>query len=158
MGDYCQGNETEEHISIKETEALTKVLMAMEEHEILVANIVGQGVQGSQGGTSRAVTQGDVENTSDKVGPMGVSAPPVAYTSPIVKEYLKAVTGEQLQQGITPQQAKPVFLPKIIKVCQYIVQQIEREKFPIKLFIRARDQAIFKAVFFAGDRGLVKKM
>ncbi|XP_078667576.1 uncharacterized protein LOC144909439 [Branchiostoma floridae x Branchiostoma belcheri] len=72
--------------------------------------------------------------------------------SPIVKDYLKAVTGEQLQQGITPQQAKPLFLPKIIKVCQYIVQQIETEKSPIKLFIRARDQAIFKAVFFAGDR------
>ncbi|KAI8496632.1 hypothetical protein Bbelb_252870 [Branchiostoma belcheri] len=32
MGDYWQGNETEEHISIKETEALTKVLIAMEQH------------------------------------------------------------------------------------------------------------------------------
>ncbi|KAI8506605.1 hypothetical protein Bbelb_160320 [Branchiostoma belcheri] len=263
MGDYWQGKETEEHISIKETEALTKVLIAMEQHvrnkrveawvdnknlisawenqgsrslaltravvrlwetvigynidlmltyvpskdnpadepsrrlsasdaklhskvfaridkelggqqgfdEILVANIMGQGIHGCQGGTSRTtsvtlpVSQSDVENTSDNLGPhgrggewderLGLGNP---AASPIVKEYLKAVTGEQLQQGITPQQAKPLFLPKIIKVCQYIVQQIETEKSPIKLFIRARDQAIFKAVFFAGDRGLVKKM
>ncbi|KAI8487250.1 hypothetical protein Bbelb_350480 [Branchiostoma belcheri] len=284
MGDYWQGNETEEHISIKETEALTKVLIAMEQHvrnkrveawvdnknlisawenqgsrslaltravvrlwetvigynidlmltyvpskdnpadepsrrlsasdaklhskvfaridkelggqqgfdvdlmalpsnvqtarngqtlkffspwpvpgaqgEILVANIMGQGIHGCQGGTSRTtsltlpVSQSDVENTKDGRGGewderLGLGNP---AASPIVKEYLKAVTGEQLQQGITPQQAKPLFLPKIIKVCQYIVQQIETEKSPIKLFIRARDQAIFKAVFFAGDR------
>ncbi|KAI8490886.1 hypothetical protein Bbelb_313050 [Branchiostoma belcheri] len=69
-----------------------------------------------------------------------------------VRKYLKAVTAEQLQRGLTPRQARPVFLPKILAVCQYIGKAIEEERSGTKLFILARDRAIFKALFFAGDR------
>ncbi|KAI8494630.1 hypothetical protein Bbelb_278560 [Branchiostoma belcheri] len=70
----------------------------------------------------------------------------------VVKKYLKSVTEEQLQQGLTPRQAKPVFLEKIVKVCKLIEQRRQLETSAIKIFILARDEAIFKALFFAGDR------
>ncbi|KAI8490250.1 hypothetical protein Bbelb_319880 [Branchiostoma belcheri] len=59
---------------------------------------------------------------------------------------------EQLSQGTTPRQAKPVFLDKIIKVCKHIVDRIPQEKSAIRVYTLARDQAIFKAAFFSGDR------
>ncbi|KAI8484560.1 hypothetical protein Bbelb_376670 [Branchiostoma belcheri] len=70
----------------------------------------------------------------------------------VVKKYLKSVTEEQLQQGLTPRQAKPVFLENIVKVCKLIEQRRQLETSAIKIFILARDEAIFKALFFAGDR------
>ncbi|KAI8485266.1 hypothetical protein Bbelb_370130 [Branchiostoma belcheri] len=70
----------------------------------------------------------------------------------VVKKYLKSVTEGQLQQGLTPRQAKPVFLEKIVKVCKLIEQRRQLETSAIKIFILARDEAIFKALFFAGDR------
>ncbi|KAI8482941.1 hypothetical protein Bbelb_393590 [Branchiostoma belcheri] len=73
-------------------------------------------------------------------------------TSKEVKQYLASVTAEQLGQGLTPQQARPVFLSKIVKVCEHIAGKIQSEKSASRLFTLARDQAIFKAAFFSGDR------
>ncbi|KAI8480228.1 hypothetical protein Bbelb_420270 [Branchiostoma belcheri] len=70
----------------------------------------------------------------------------------MVKQYLASVTAEQLRQGSTPQQAKPVFLDKIVQVCEAISEKITSEKSAARMFTMARDQAIFKAAFFSGDR------
>ncbi|KAI8494119.1 hypothetical protein Bbelb_284660 [Branchiostoma belcheri] len=70
----------------------------------------------------------------------------------VVKQYLASVTAEQLGQGSTPHQAKPVFLDKIVQICTFISEKIASEKSASRLFTLARDQAIFKAAFFSGDR------
>ncbi|KAK3745533.1 hypothetical protein QZH41_002902 [Actinostola sp. cb2023] len=56
-----------------------------------------------------------------------------------VREYLKAVTAEQLQALVSPQQAHPLMSSPTVG--------------PSDLFILARDQAFFKTLFFSGDRG-----
>lgn len=69
------------------------------------------------------------------------------------EDYLRVVTAEQIQARITPRQATPFFLDKLVQLAQYIDRELSSSTiFPIQRFILARDQAYFKAVFFSGDR------
>lgn len=70
-----------------------------------------------------------------------------------VKQYLKAVTAEQLQARITPKQATPLFINKLTSLAHLLDKQILLNALsPTDLFIRAGDQAFFKTLFFSGDR------
>ena len=70
--------------------------------------------------------------------------------SPEVQKYLKASTEEQLQAGITPKQAVPLLLPKLLLLARFLNRKIAAHS---GLFILARDQAFFKTLLFRGDRG-----
>lgn len=71
-----------------------------------------------------------------------------------VKEYLKAVTAEQLQALVTPKQATPLFVNKLLLLSRHLDRKMMEPKLsPTALFILARDQAFFKTLFFSGDRG-----
>ena len=73
-----------------------------------------------------------------------------------VKAYLKAFTSEQLQAAVTPKQATPLFLIKIVPLscliqgkCYFLVLLL------LSYFVYARDAAFFKTLFFSGDRANV---
>ena len=79
----------------------------------------------------------------------------------LVKLYLKQVTAEQLQAHSTPKQALPIFPDKLLQLSRSLEKSILRPSLsPSEIFILARDQAFFKALFYSGDRagdlGLVK--
>ena len=71
-----------------------------------------------------------------------------------VKDYLRLVTAERLQARVTPKQAFPFFVDKLV------AQLSDYNITPTHRLVLARDQEHFKAVFFSGDRpgdmGLVK--
>ena len=74
-------------------------------------------------------------------------------TSSTVKQYIKCIKEEQAKAHILPRQAKPIFLSKLRKISQFISNQLERTDFTAQdKYILARDQALFKLQFFAGDR------
>ena len=74
--------------------------------------------------------------------------------SPEVQKYLKASTEEQLQARITPKQAVPLFLPKLLLLARFLNRNIASHSINSSgLFILARDQAFFKTLLFSGDRG-----
>lgn len=71
----------------------------------------------------------------------------------LVKDYLKAVTREQLQARITAKQATPFFVDKLTQLAEHLQRLLTKPGLsPIQRFIVARDQAYFKTVFFSGDR------
>jgi integrase len=71
----------------------------------------------------------------------------------LVKQYLKAVTAEQLQARITPKQAKPFFPDKLLLLSRHLDKKLnDPSAVPSDLFILARDQAFFKGLFYSGDR------
>ena len=71
-----------------------------------------------------------------------------------VQRYLKVLTEEQLRAHITPKQAVSLFLSKLLLLARYRNWKIaERSVNPSGLFVLARDQPFFKALFFSGDRG-----
>ena len=71
-----------------------------------------------------------------------------------MQKYLKASTEKQLRANITPKQAVPLFLSKLLLLARYLSWKIaERSVNPSGLFVLARDQAFFKALFFSDDRG-----
>lgn len=74
--------------------------------------------------------------------------------SRLIKQYVKMVNEEQAKARILPKQAKPLFMGKIRSISSYIENQMKsgeiltlRERYTL-----ARDQAVFKLQFFAGDR------
>lgn len=70
-----------------------------------------------------------------------------------VKAYLKAFTSEQLQAAVTPKQATPLFLVKIVQLSRLIQVKMSVPGITAsQLFVYARDAALFKALFFSGDR------
>lgn len=72
----------------------------------------------------------------------------------LVKKYLKAVTAEQLQARVTPKQATPLFIDKLVVLSQSLEKQAQSKPItPSQMYILARDQAFFKTLFFSGDRG-----
>ena len=78
-----------------------------------------------------------------------------------MKLYLRQVTAEQLQAHSTPKQALPIFPDKLLQLSCSLEKSILRPSLsPSEIFILARDQAFFKALFYSGDRagdlGLVK--
>ncbi|KAK3747371.1 hypothetical protein QZH41_016499, partial [Actinostola sp. cb2023] len=72
----------------------------------------------------------------------------------VVRDYLKAVTSEQLQARVTPKQAHLLFMQKLLLLPRFLSKQMTNTTVtPTDLFILARDQAYFKALFISGDRG-----
>ena len=77
---------------------------------------------------------------------------PFQTSHTIVKRYLKALTEEQLQARVLPQQAEPFFVHDLI-LCSKIeglLKGLARD--PRHVFIYARDLTYFKLHFFSGDR------
>ena len=75
-------------------------------------------------------------------------------TDLLVKQYLKEVTAEQLQARVTPKQASPIFLDKLLLLSRHLEKRLLLTSLtPTDIFITARDQAFFKTLFFSGDRG-----
>lgn len=73
--------------------------------------------------------------------------------SSVVRQYLKYIKEEQARAHICPKQAKPLFLTKIYVIASYIKRQQARDDLSLReRFVLARDQAMFKLQFFAGDR------
>lgn len=71
----------------------------------------------------------------------------------IVKRYLKALTEEQLQARVLPQQAEPFFVHDLMILCSKIEGLLKDPDIdPTHVFIYARDLAYFKLHFFSGDR------
>ena len=70
-----------------------------------------------------------------------------------LKQYLKAVTVEQLQAQITPPQATPVFVHDLVRLSHFLDKKLLSDKLSsIEMFVLMRDQAFFKTLFFGGDR------
>ena len=70
-----------------------------------------------------------------------------------VKAYLKAFTSEQLQAAVTPKQATPLFLIKIVPLSRLIQGKMLLPGITAsQLFVYARDAAFFKTLFFSGER------
>ena len=69
-----------------------------------------------------------------------------------VKAYLKAFTSEQLQAAVTPKQTTPLFLVKIVQLSRLIQEKMLVPGITAsRLFVYARNAALFKALFFSGD-------
>lgn len=76
---------------------------------------------------------------------------PACATS--VKEYLKVVKQEHSEARVTPKQAKPLFLGKLEKVCNYLGREIEFGGLSVgDRFLALRDRAFLCLQFYAGDR------
>jgi hypothetical protein len=70
-----------------------------------------------------------------------------------VKQYLKAFTSEQLQAAVTPQQATPLFVNKLLLLSRHIQRKMGvPDVAAVSLFTFARDHAFFQTLFFSGDR------
>ena len=81
---------------------------------------------------------------------LGVGNPAADRT---VKNYLISIRAEQLKAHVTPRQAEPVLLSDLEVLARHIHKQIQNlELDPLQLYLLARDQAVFKALFFSADR------
>ena len=70
-----------------------------------------------------------------------------------VKDYLSNITAEQLQARVTPLQATPLLLSDLETLSSHIFTSLLKPMLePHQVFLLARDQAFFKALFFSGDR------
>ena len=71
-----------------------------------------------------------------------------------VKRYLADVREEQLKARVVPCQAEPFLLEDLMKISSHIHFQLMHSAnlTPSQIYILARDQAMFKVLFFAGDR------
>lgn len=71
-----------------------------------------------------------------------------------VKTYLSNVREEQLKARVTPRQAEPILVNDLLVISEYIRALLLHSSTlrAIRIFMYARDQALFKALFFAGDR------
>ena len=71
-----------------------------------------------------------------------------------VKQYLANVKEEQLKARVVPRQAEPFLIGDLIKISEFILAQIKEcvNSEPSKIYVLARDQAVFKSLFFAADR------
>ena len=71
-----------------------------------------------------------------------------------VRAYLADAREEQLRARITPRQAEPFILGDLVVISSYIDRMLLNGSAlsAIQVFIYTRDQALFKALFFAGDR------
>ena len=62
--------------------------------------------------------------------------------------------GYLFQAHITPKQATPLFLDKLLLLSRHLEKRLLLPSLtPSEIFITARDQAFFKTLFFSGDRG-----
>ena len=71
-----------------------------------------------------------------------------------VKMYLANVREEQLKARVTPHQADPILVEDLALISNHIEHMLlHKANSAIQMFVHARDQALFKALFFADDRG-----
>jgi len=72
----------------------------------------------------------------------------------VVKNYLADVREEQLKTRVVAQQAEPVLLADLEVISRHFHSKllVSSSLEPVQTFILARDQAVFKAFFFSGDR------
>ena len=82
---------------------------------------------------------------------LGVGNPASCHS---VRKYLEDVREEQLKARVAIRQAEPILLADLEIICSFIHARLLNVDLlsPAQLFILARDQAVFKALFFAGDR------
>lgn len=61
---------------------------------------------------------------------------------------------EQLKARVTPRQAEPILISDLAIISEHIEHILNNSSTlsPIQIFMYARDQALFKSLFFAGDR------
>ena len=77
----------------------------------------------------------------------------------LVKQYLKEVTAEQLEARVTPKQASPIFLDKLLLLSRHLEKRLLLSSVtPSEIFVIAKDQAFFKTLFFSGHRGGLGKV
>ena len=70
-----------------------------------------------------------------------------------VKNYLSTIREEQLKAQVTPRQAEPVVLSDLETLSRFIHSKLAAPILdPVEIFVLARDQAVFKALFFSADR------
>ena len=71
-----------------------------------------------------------------------------------VKQYLANVREEQLKARVVPHQAEPFLVGDLATISEFIHARIQEcsNSEPSKIYILARDQAVFKSLFFAADR------
>ena len=70
-----------------------------------------------------------------------------------VTDYLKAVREEQLRAHVTPRQAEPIVVSDLEQLVRYIKTELSRSlQDPVSLYLLARDQALFRMLFFSADR------
>lgn len=70
----------------------------------------------------------------------------------LVKDYLPLVTAEQLQARVTPKQATPFFVDKLMRLAEHLQRSLGNAKSNIECFVVVRDQVYLKTVFFSGDQ------
>lgn len=82
---------------------------------------------------------------------LGVGNPAACRT---VRNYLADVREEQLKARVLPRQAEPVLVADLEVICKHLHEELcaAGPLSATQLYILARDQAVFKALFFAGDR------
>jgi integrase len=87
----------------------------------------------------------------ETLGRCGSNLNPAVTTT--VANYLSEIGAKQSIAHVTPFQAKPIFIKKLHLIALYIDRHLEKlDISPISRFIFARDQALFKFIFFSGDR------
>ena len=72
-----------------------------------------------------------------------------------VKQYLANVREEQLKARVVPRQAEPFLVGDLATISEFIhtrIQECARSE-PSKIYILARDQAVFKSLFFCSRSG-----
>lgn len=70
-----------------------------------------------------------------------------------VQNYVKAFSSDQLQASVTPKQVTPLFLCKLFHLFCFILGKMSTLGITdTQLVVYARDAALFKALFFSGDR------
>ena len=81
---------------------------------------------------------------------LGVGNPAVDQS---VKSYQASIREEQLRAHVTPCQAEPVLVSDLEVLSRHIRTELfENCMDPLQTYILARDQAVFKALFFSSDR------
>ena len=74
---------------------------------------------------------------------------------PSVKDYYDLVLEEQTMARTFPSQAVPMFMDKLLVLCNSLKSEIKKQGTkPSTIYILARDLAFFSIDFFSGDRGL----
>lgn len=72
----------------------------------------------------------------------------------VVKNFLADVRNEQIRARVVHHQADPVLLSDVEQISKYILAKLAspQRTEPSHIFVWARDQAVFKVLFFSGDR------
>lgn len=65
---------------------------------------------------------------------------------------MKQIQIEQSVGHVVQKQAKPLFLSKLVIIASYIDRHLQQSASATHRFVLARDQAVFKLLFFGGDR------